>query len=243
MIREPLKIVAISDLHGFLPEDLPVGDVLCITGDIIDLDVQRDTIESIAWLCTKFFPWIESLPYRKVFMVAGNHDFVFETLRTDSNGQHRKGKRLLRKLMAPAKLVLLDDNEFLFEGYRFYGSPWCSDLANWAFYADHEELVQKFSKIPNNTDVLLTHCPPRVLNYGAVLQSCWSFMRDFGCDELREAVYAKKPRLHIFGHVHSGDHSRAVHDGTMYCNVSIMDENYQPTYYPQIFTLTHDNCS
>ena len=30
-----MKFTAISDLHGYLPEDLPGGDVLCISGDIL----------------------------------------------------------------------------------------------------------------------------------------------------------------------------------------------------------------
>lgn len=236
-MRKPITVVGMSDLHGLLPKEMPSGDVLCICGDVVPLDVQSDTIESIAWLCTKFFPWIESLPYKKVFMVWGNHDFIGQELTTDKHGQHRKPKRVLKKLMAPAKLTLLEDTETIYEGYRFYGSPWCPDLSNWAFYADSRALDRNFSKIPANTDVLITHCAPRIGMFGTTIQG-WNAMRDFGCEELATWVKERAPKLHIFGHIHTGQHKRETIDGTTFANVSIKDENYEHTYEPQIFHLT-----
>ncbi len=243
MKKEPLKVVAMSDIHGLLPrlDDMPPGDVLCITGDIMPLDVQSDTVESIAWLCSSFYNWVNSLPYEKVIFIAGNHDFLFETLMTDRNGQHRKANRVCKKLKMPEKLIYLENSEYMYKGYRFYGSPWCPDLTRWAFYKDGASLQKEFDKIPDNTDVLLTHCPPQVETFGMVQQSGFNYLMDYGCDELRAATYAKKPRLSIFGHVHSGRHSRLEIDGTMYANVSIKDENYEYTYSPQIFTLTPDS--
>ena len=237
MSRKPITIVGMSDLHGLLPTSMPKGDVLCICGDIVPLEVQGDTVESIAWLCTKFFPWIESLPYKKVFIVWGNHDFIGQFLRTDKNGNHRKPNRVLKKLMAPAKLVLLEDNDVIYNGYRFYGSPWCPDLANWAFYADSAELDRKFSKIPANTDVLLTHCAPRIGMFGTSTRG-WYEGRDFGCHELAHWVQERRPHLHIFGHIHTGQHKRELVGETILANVSVKDENYEHTYDPQIFNLS-----
>lgn len=236
-MRKPITVIGMSDLHGLLPKEMPAGDVLCICGDIVPLDVQSDEIESIAWLCTKFFPWVEKLNCKKCFLVAGNHDFIFQTLRIDRHGQYRKPRRVLKKLMAPAKLTLLEDTEAIYEGYRFYGSPWCPDLSNWAFYADSLTLTRHFSKIPVNTDVLITHCAPRIGMFGTTTQG-WNAMRDFGCDELATWVKERKPKLHIFGHIHTGQHKRETFDGTTFANVSIKDENYEHTYEPQIFHLT-----
>lgn len=237
-MRTSITIIGISDLHGLLLplSDMPPGDVLCICGDIVPLEVQSDTIESIAWLCTKFFPWVESLPYEKVIITWGNHDFIGQTLTTDKHGNHRKPKRVLKKLMAPAKLVLLEDNEFIYKGYRFYGSPWCPELSDWAFYANHDDLVKKFDKIPENVDVLITHCAPSQDQFGMTTQG-WNAMRDFGSNELTDAILKKRPKLAIFGHIHSGRHARLDLFGTTYANVSIKDENYEYSYSPQIFKL------
>ena len=228
-----------SDLHGLLinPNELPPGDVYCICGDIVPLDVQSDTVKSIAWLCTKFFPWVEQLKCDKCIFIAGNHDFIFQTLYQDKHCQHRKPGQVLKKLMAPAKLTLLNDSEFVYKGYRFYGSPWCPDLNMWAFYGNHDELIRNFAKIPVGADVLLTHCPPRIGMFGMTTQG-WNAMRDFGCQELADEVRHKQPKLHIFGHVHTGQHNRETIDGTTFANVSIKDENYEHTYEPQIFHLT-----
>jgi Icc-related predicted phosphoesterase len=241
-MRTPITIVAMSDMHGYLdkPNRLPKGDVYCICGDIMPLDIQRDEVSSIAWLCTKFFPWVEQLPCDRVMLVAGNHDFIFQRLATDRNGNHRKPKRVLQKLMAPKKLVLLEDSECIYNGYRFYGSPWCPELTNWAYYADSPTLINKFKKIPEHTDVLITHCPPALEDYGTVLQSGWNCGHSYGCTELRDSIYQLevRPKLHIFGHVHSGQHMSKEILGTIYANVSIKDEGYLPIYEPNIFELS-----
>lgn len=237
MKQESLKIVAISDIHGYLPCELPEGEVLCICGDIMPLHVQNDMIESIAWLCREFFPWVEKQPFCKVIFTWGNHDFVGEYLATDRHGNHRKPKRVLKKLLAPSKLVLLEDSEFIYKGYRFWGSPWCPELSNWAFYGDHNKLINKFSKIPENVDVLLTHAAPRIDSCGIVQQPGYNYMADFGCQELAEAVLEKKPKVHIFGHIHSGRHNPYIENGTTFINVSLKDEGYEPTYWPTIIEL------
>lgn len=242
MNRSKMIIAAMSDLHGYLPKtELPLADVYCICGDIVPLDVQSDMVSSIAWLCTQFFPWVESLPCEKVFLVAGNHDFIFEYLGIDRNGQHRKPKRVLQKLMAPSKLTLLEDTEVMYKGYRFYGAPWCPDLSRWAFYKPSGELSAKFNKIPEGTDVLMTHCPPALNNFGTVLQQdVYNYGAKYGSHELADAISNKviAPRLNIFGHVHTGQHLRATYNGTTFANVSLKDENYSITYDIQTFELS-----
>ena len=55
------------------------------------------------------------------------------------------------------------------------------------------------NKIPRETDVLITHTPPRYhLDLGV------------GCAGLLEEIWLVKPRLHVFGHVHSGAGREAV---------------------------------
>ncbi len=71
-----MKIVAISDLHGHLPQ-LPEADIICIVGDITSDDHRKDATAQWAWYNETYLPWVESLPARKVITVAGNHDYCF----------------------------------------------------------------------------------------------------------------------------------------------------------------------
>ena len=71
-----MKCVALSDLHGDLPEDIPECDIVIIAGDILPLNIQRDKIKSTAWLCNEFKNWCNFLKCSKVIFIAGNHDFV-----------------------------------------------------------------------------------------------------------------------------------------------------------------------
>ncbi len=49
----------------------------------------------------------------------------------------------------------------MIEGLKFYGSPWQPTFHNWAFNLDRGEEIKKvWDKIPNDTDVLITHGPP-----------------------------------------------------------------------------------
>ena len=42
MDGKSIKVVAISDLHGYLPE-IPECDLLCICGDLVPLNVQANS--------------------------------------------------------------------------------------------------------------------------------------------------------------------------------------------------------
>lgn len=232
-----MKIVAISDIHGYLPNDLPEGDVLCIAGDILPLYIQRNISESVFWFLNDFKPWAEALPYKKVIFVAGNHDFMFWECgpvveRTDKELM----KMLLKKKAKDTKLVYLQDSSYEFEGKLFYGSPWIEDLKAWAFYASPENLKKKWANIPENCDVLITHMPPKIGNCGAVLQAGWNYGRDFGSKNLADAIMTKNIKYHVFGHVHSGQHEETMCGGTL-VNVSLKDENYEVNYKPYVFEL------
>lgn len=80
-----------------------------------------------------------------------------------------------------------------------YGSPWQPEFCDWAFNLPPvgEELKQVWSKIPTETDVLITHGPPYdILDKNEYGDCC-------GCVHLLHEVKTRiKPRVHIFGHIH-----------------------------------------
>jgi Icc-related predicted phosphoesterase len=227
-----IKVAAMSDLHGYLPNDVPECDVVCIAGDILPLDVQSDLIKSVSWFLLDFYPWAESLPCDKVIFVAGNHDFMFQWIGTDKG---YSGSEVMKKLFnihkKDTKLVYLQDSSYEYKGKRFYGSPWVADLTNWAFYRNDDELRMIWSMLPKKCDVLITHMPPRTGNYGTVLEAGWNNGKNFGSQILAEEVSWRDIKYHVFGHVHSGQHSDGVICGTTMANVSLKNEDYKVKYH------------
>lgn len=225
-----LKIVAISDLHGDLPDDLPMGDILIICGDILPLRFQGYYEESIVWLVTKFFPWAQKLSFKKVIFIAGNHDFALEKLSITLLDK-------LDPLNEYDKLVYLEDEPYTYKGVKFYGTPWIQDLKRWAYYQDHEKLKEIFERIPIDTDILITHQPPKYKTCGTVLQkSSYNYLKDYGNKELNDVIN-ERPNLKyaFFGHVHSGCHEITENqNGTKLVNVSLKDEDYKSNYNPLI---------
>lgn len=237
-----LTVVAISDLHGYLPKrkSLPEGDVLCIAGDILPLEYQRSDVKSLAWFLQDFTPWTDTLEYEAVILVPGNHDFLFNDLEL---GRGKSGGDILKAFYldhrGKHKVKLLCDNSVEINGFRFYGTPWIPDLRNWAFYLEYDELEERFSNIPKKCDVLISHCPPKIAQAGQVLQQGWNFGRDFGCTQLADAIKGRDIKWVICGHVHSGSHTPygMYAQDTMIVNVSLKDEDYKVKYEPFVFEL------
>ena len=83
-------------------------------------------------------------------------------------------------------------------GYQIYGSPWQPEFFDWAFNLPRgEELRQKWSAIPPDTDLLLVHGPPA----GHVDMT--SRAGRVGCQDLREAVHQRSISVVVSGHLHS----------------------------------------
>ena len=76
---------------------------------------------------------------------------------------------------------------------RIYGSPYSPQHGNWAFQYPHSKDFWG-GKIPEDTDILIIHGPPR-----AHLDSL-----SLGCVYLLQELWRVQPRLHVFGHVHEG---------------------------------------
>ena len=172
-------IDCIACLHGFYPK-LEGGDLLIIAGDLTAIDTHAGYL--------KFFHWLANTSYKKRIVIAGNHDNLAET------------EDILS--IAKGDFEYLCDSGTEFEGLRIFGSPWTKTFENMnpkckAFTCDTEdELAEKFSLIPDDIDILITHGPPlKILDANIDGKHC-------GSRSLRERLFQIKPRVHIFGHIH-----------------------------------------
>ena len=120
--------------------------------------------------------------------------------------------------------------------YRIFGTPYCHIFGNWPFMRDKDTLFRKFSQIPENVDILMTHDAP----YGTsdiCLEGWAADGRHKGCPELRDAIITSKPRYNIHGHLHSTNHGEEILNDTKVYNVSIVNESYKLVYEPLILKL------
>jgi len=201
-----MKLVIISDTHTKEKDIiLPKGDILIHAGDF---DIRGSLDLQI------IIEWFESLDFKHIVWIAGNHDLYLEQL----------FKANINPIM-PENIYYLCNSFIEIEGIKFWGSPFSPQFGiGWAFNSHRAELKELWDIIPEKTDIVITHCPPFGINdeVKGVNQGC-AFLRD----KLKEI----KPKYHIHGHIHEG-YGIYQDEKTVYINASIMDEFYNPCNKP-----------
>ena len=205
-------IIAISDLHGRLP-DVPKCDILVIAGDLCPATNHRLEYQAW-WLCGTFAEWCRRQPTDKIIAVPGNHDWIMQ-----------KEPKYLWNL--PEVWTVLIDESYEYRGIKFHGTPWQLIFNNWAFNLDEEGLAKKYTLIPPDTNVLISHGPP----FGYLDTVNTRPFEHLGSKALAETTAELNIPLTIFGHIHSG-HGIQLHQGRYYVNASILNESYHQVYAP-----------
>lgn len=226
-----VKILSISDLHGYLPE-MEECDIVTISGDIVPLDVQRNLEESGHWFVNRFCKWAMKIPCKHVVFIAGNHDFFLEGEFKNFTDLYKTfgGKEPPKEMKN--KIHYLIDSEVKLMNLTIYGTPWCGFLSNWAFWMCDKGLDNVFSNIPD-CDILLTHDAPKSNDCSKVLQEdAYNYMQSYGNEFLTHHVGEKNIKYCICGHIHTGNHEIGEVNGTKFVNASIKNENYQVKYKP-----------
>lgn len=218
---EEIRIVAISDLHGQLPERLPAADLLLIAGDICPCNYKDTVMGQRSWLMNQFSVWLDKQPVKHVVATWGNHDWIGEsTYFVPRLGWH-----------------MLVDRGVELLGLKIYGTPHQPRFGNWAFNLDEPQLAEKWAAIPDDTDILVLHGPPH--GYGDLappINGVRSQMEHVGSPSLTKRIAEIKPRLVVYGHIHSGYGIYSMGETTL-VNVSLLDEQYRMVNQPTLITL------
>lgn len=191
-----MRIVAVADTHTFEADlgPLPEGDVLVHAGDL----VRAGTLDELRGVAA----WLRGLPHRHKVVVAGNHDWCFA-----------RQRQAACALLGP-EVIYLQDEGAIIDGVRFWGSPWQPEYNDWAFNLPRgPSLADKWGRIPDRVDVLITHGPPEGIGDRS------SVGGRQGCGDLLAAVRRTRPALHLFGHIHQ-DGGFWEHEGTAFANVT-----------------------
>lgn len=238
-----IKVIGISDLHGYLPVITEDFDLLLIGGDICPAHSHYYWFQR-EWLSTEFAKWVMGLPFKdeasKVVFIGGNHD---EYLDQEPNPNKGDFSSIYTDIIKPCggRLVYLEDDEYTFESQdgetlKIYGTPWCKIFGNWWFMRNDGLLEKTFDAIPEGLDILLTHDAPAIPPYGYITQGPWKGT-DAGNKILAKYIKLKKPKYAWHGHIHSSPGEVQEIDGTKICCLSIMDENYDPVHPIHIFEI------
>jgi Icc-related predicted phosphoesterase len=229
------KVCAFSDGHGYLPEISEPFDILLIAGDNIPLGKQSIIIETLLWYTDNFVKWINKLPFKdkksKVYVIAGNHEVAMSKLSVDELNElwdYISEKTKDRVIYLQNQLAIHDEN------IKIFGTPYCKVFGRWAYMARPETLKAYYSAIPEDTDILLTHDAP----YGTS-DICFDhfYKEHLGNVPLKEAIEEKQPKYCIHGHLHTANHEvEKLGDTSVIC-VSLLDEEYYPTFEPFYFEI------
>lgn len=182
-----IRIICISDTHTHKPTGLPQGDVLVHAGDLTNDGTVADIQGQI--------DWISSLPYEHKIVVAGNHDSWFDprARREIDIGKAPRWRDVHYLQHSSVRLTFPSKSH---RHLSFYGGPQIPQCGGEDFAFQYRRSDDAWSDtVPLETDVLITHTPPRHhLDLPAGL----------GCDYLKNEVWRVRPKVHIFGHVHAG---------------------------------------
>jgi Icc-related predicted phosphoesterase len=194
---------------------VPDGDVLIHCGDFCGHGRLSEVVD--------FAKWLGAFPHRHKLVTPGNHDRPVE-----------EDPERCREIFAAEGITLLLSEPVTVEGIRYFGSPCTPMFFNWHFMLERgEEIRAEWEKIPEDTDVVITHGPP----YGhGDLTSPYQGNphRNAGCLELLNRLRLVRPKLHLCGHIHEG-YGITVSDeirGTTFINASICTAQYRPDNAP-----------
>jgi Icc-related predicted phosphoesterase len=116
---------------------------------------------------------------------------------------------------AKAGIIYLENASTTIDGIKFWGSPHTPTFGNWAFMKKREKINLVWQNIPDDTDILIVHGPPKGIldhsyNREGVYERC-------GCSALRKHVLNRiKPKLMCFGHIHNSED--IINQGTLILN-------------------------
>jgi Icc-related predicted phosphoesterase len=180
-----MDITVISDTHTMHRKlDLGSGEVLVHCGDF----------QGSKPLLEDFLEWFSEQDYKHKIMIAGNHDWEIAKL----------GYEKMYKKAKEYNITYLENSSVRVEGLLFYGAPWSNEYGGWDFMKRDDALFYEWQKIPNSTNVLITHGPAK--GTGDMVPLSYASGNNVGSYYLErriiELLEFDNLKLHLYGHIH-----------------------------------------
>lgn len=236
-------------LHGHYPQ-LEGGDLLIVAGDLTATD---SCIQHL-----RFQLWLHDQKYTKKIVISGNHDKRMETLGYNSiqrqyeelgedylcdSGTEFEYQDKIPCNFCRTRAQCVSDplfcNSPTKKKLKIWGSPWTLTFPGinpkcTAFTGDEKLLASKFSMIPDDIDILVTHGPPKFImdeiNSGP-------YPENAGSVSLMNKVKDSNIKIHVFGHIHEGygyEELAKIKNSHVFkmANCSHVNERYEPVNKP-----------
>jgi Icc-related predicted phosphoesterase len=193
-----------------VPENI---DMVIFSGDCSN---PQNTLQN-SFEVLNFLKWFGQLSIKYKIFVAGNHDVSIER------------KVIFENDFLDNGVVHLWDSEITVQGLKIYGSPYTPTFGSgWAFNKDRAKISRMWEEIPDDTDILVTHGPPKgILDLSYDRDNNLEFCGDLS---LKKRIRQINPKIVCFGHIHNCDNitnqgyiKLADHD-TIYSNGSIVTD-------------------
>lgn len=188
-MRNKLRVLHISDTHGFhdllnIPQDI---DVLAFTGDESN---RRDPYFNESEFYD-FAQWFAEIPIKHKLFIVGNHStYIFHNEKT------------VKELFQKNNITWLHKESITIDGIKFYGDGISPRFGDWVYTTDRAKTKKHWDLIPEDTQILLTHTPPKgILD---ITENRNHEIELVGDSALWKKV-TKLPLLkaHLFGHIHN----------------------------------------
>lgn len=211
-----MNIWHISDTHTYhelltIPEGI---DMVIFSGDCSN---PRDPYANEPEV-RAFIDWYSNLYVKYKIFVAGNHDSSIEKGLVTKKDFEDKG------------IVYLENEGVEIEGLKIWGSPVTPTFGNWCFMKAREKINRVWEHIPEDTDILIIHGPPKgILDHSYNREGKYERC---GCNALRKQVLNRiKPQLMCFGHIHNFEDIinqgtlKLTNYSTIFSNGSVVEDN------------------
>lgn len=185
-----MKILHISDTHGFhnlltIPEDI---DMIIHSGDTTNYkDLYKNQTEM-----EDFIYWYSRVKVKYKILIAGNHDITLE-----------KNLFNVKQTLKDNNIIYLENESVTIESIKIWGSPYTPTFGDWSFMKARHKLGKIWSTIPDDTDIVIVHGPPK-----GIMDSSFDFnnyIERCGCNALKKRILQVEPKLFLSGHIHNSN--------------------------------------
>jgi len=217
-----VSILHLSDTHSMHWSiehafTLPKADILLHTGDVSNFGTDGEI--------ANFDQWIGQIKdrFKHLYIVSGNHDWIRSIDMV--NQWHLPAEETLAPDFMQRKLKNIEVIDFKTVeplGLKIYGSGWCpwfwdatpgDEHSQWcpsrsrifdaykkmwtdAQNSSDDPPMHRYDEIPEDVDILMTHGPSWHI-FDEIMSGHWGSSQN-----LRRNIEQKRPKIHLFGHVH-----------------------------------------